>query len=89
VLGCDIATSEAEINWRLFLEGLMARGLKGVKLIVADDHAGLKAARWALLPSVPLQRCLFHLQQNAGQFLTRKASQEDRGRSIARDLQRA
>jgi transposase-like protein len=70
VLGCDIATSEAEINWRSFLESLLARGLKGVKLIVADDHAGLKAARRAVLPSVPWQRCQFHLQQNAGQFVT-------------------
>ena len=38
----------------------------GVTLIIADDHAGLKAARRAVLPSVPWQRCQFHLQQNAG-----------------------
>jgi len=42
--------------WRRFLESLLARGLHGVKLIVADDHAGLKAARRAVLPSVPWQR---------------------------------
>lgn len=72
VLGCDIATSEAEINWRRFLESLLARGLTGVRLIVADDHAGLKAARRAVLPAVPWQRCQFHLQQNAGQFVTRQ-----------------
>jgi transposase-like protein len=70
VLGCEIATSEAEINWRRFLESLLARGLKGVKLIIADDHAGLKAARRAVLPAVPWQRCQFHLQQNAGQLIT-------------------
>ncbi len=56
VLGCEVATSEAEINWRRFLESLMHRGRKGVKLIVADDHAGLKAARRAVLPAVPWQR---------------------------------
>ncbi|GAB4302156.1 MAG: hypothetical protein Fur0034_16660 [Desulfuromonadia bacterium] len=76
VLGCDIATSEAEINWRRFLESLLARGLKGVKLIVADDHAGLKAARRAVLPAVPWQRCQFHLQQNAGQFVTRQEAKK-------------
>ena len=38
---------------------------EGVKLIVSDDHAGLKAARRAVLPSVPWQRCQFHLAQNA------------------------
>jgi transposase-like protein len=62
-----------EVLQRL-LESLLARGLHGVKLIVADDHAGLKAARRAVLPSVPWQRCQFHLQQNAGQFVTRQES---------------
>jgi len=76
VLGCEIATSEAEINWRRFLEGLLARGLKGVKLIIADDHAGLKAARRAVLPSVPWQRCQFHLQHNAGAFVTRQEARK-------------
>lgn len=76
VLGCEVATSEAEINWRRFLENLLARGLKGVKLIVADDHAGLKAARRAVLPAVPWQRCQFHLQQNAGQLLARQEARK-------------
>jgi hypothetical protein len=30
-----VATSEAEINWRRFLESVLARGLQDVKLIVA------------------------------------------------------
>jgi len=76
VLGCDVATSEAEINWRRFLESLMTRGLKGVKLIVADDHVGLKAARRAVLPAVPWQRCQFHLQHNAGQLVTRQEAKK-------------
>jgi transposase-like protein len=76
VLGCEVATSEAEINWRRFLESLLARGLKGVKLIISDDHAGLKAARRAVLPSVPWQRCQFHLQRNAGQFVTRQEARK-------------
>ena len=76
VLGCTVATSEAEINWRRFLESLLARGLHGIKLIIADDHAGLKAARKAVFPSVPWQRCQFHLQQNAGQFVTRQEAKK-------------
>jgi transposase-like protein len=43
---------------------------------VADDHAGLKAARRAVLPSVPWQRCQFHLQQNVGQFVTRQEARK-------------
>ena len=71
VLGVSVALSEAEVHWRAFLDSLLARGLHGVKLIVSDDHAGLKAARRATLPSVPWQRCQFHLQQNAQAYVPR------------------
>lgn len=57
--------SEAEIHWAEFLESLLERGLKGVELIISDDHSGLKSAKRSVLPSVPWQRCFFHLQQNA------------------------
>ena len=43
----------------------MRRGLTGVRAIISDDHAGLRAARRAVFPSVLWQRCQFHLQQNA------------------------
>ncbi|MDR5647909.1 IS256 family transposase, partial [Burkholderia cenocepacia] len=71
VLGVSVALSEAEVHWRAFLDSLIRRGLKGLKLIVSDDHAGLKAARRATLPSVPWQRCQFHLQQNAHAYIPR------------------
>lgn len=65
VLGISCALSEAEVHWRQFLESLLKRGLNGIKLIISDDHAGLKKAREAVLPGTPWQRCLFHLVQNA------------------------
>lgn len=65
VLGTSVALSEAEVHWRDFLDSLVARGMRGVTLVASDDHAGLKAARVAILPSVPWQRCQFHLAQNA------------------------
>ena len=65
ILGISCALSEAEVHWRHFLEGLLKRGLTGVKLIISDDHAGLKKARQAVLPGVMWQRCFFHLAQNA------------------------
>jgi len=65
VLGVSVAISEHEVQWREFLRGLVERGLSGVRLIVSDDHGGLKAARQAVLGVVPWQRCPFHLQQNA------------------------
>ncbi|MFT7659830.1 MAG: putative transposase, partial [Gammaproteobacteria bacterium] len=37
----------------------------GIEFIVSDDHSGLKAARKAVFPSIPWQRCQFHLAQKA------------------------
>lgn len=65
ILGVSVALSEAEVHWREFLKSLSERGLHGVKLIVSDAHAGLKEARRACYPSVPWQRCQFHLMRNA------------------------
>ena len=48
VLGVSISMSEQEVHWRTFLESLVKRGLRGVKLIISDDHSGLKAARQAV-----------------------------------------
>ena len=65
VLGVSSEPSEAEVHWRSFLDSLIARGLRGVRFIVSDDHAGLKAARRAVFPGATWQRCQFHLAQNA------------------------
>ena len=69
VLGCSVSLSEAEVHWRAFLSQLKDRGLYGVELIVSDAHEGLGAARKAVFPSIPWQRCQFHLQQNAGHYV--------------------
>ena len=66
VLGCSVSLSEAEVHWRTFLTSLKDRGLYGFEFIVSDAHEGLQAARRAVFPCVPWQRCQFYLQQNAG-----------------------
>jgi len=69
ILGISVSLSEAEVHWRAFLEGLVQRGLHGVQLIISDNHAGIKSARKAVFTGIPWQRCQFHLQQNAGQYV--------------------
>lgn len=71
VLGVSVSLSEAEVHWRDFFAHLQGRGLSGVRLLISDDHAGLKTAREARFPGVPWQRCQFHLQQNAGHYVPR------------------
>lgn len=84
VLGCSVQLSEAETHWRKFLEGLLKRGMHGVKLVVSDDHAGLKAARQAVMTGVPWQRCQFHTIQNAMKHVPKVAMRPE----VARDLRR-
>ena len=71
ILGLSVALSEAEVHWRDFLQSLQQRGLCSLQLLVSDDHAGLAAARRAVFPSLPWQRCQFHLQQNAQAYVPR------------------
>jgi len=82
VLGVSVSLSEAEVHWRDFLGSLQDRGLHGVKYVVSDDHAGLRAALAARLSGVKWQRCQFHLQQNAQQYVPRVALR----REVAADL---
>jgi putative transposase len=82
VLGVSISLGEQEIHWRSFLESLVKRGLRGMKLIVSDDHSGLKAARQAVFGGIPWQRCQFHLQQNAQAYVPRKDMQKE----VAEDI---
>jgi len=84
VLGCSVARSEAETHWREFLQSLQERGLYGVKLVVSDNHAGLKAARHATMPGVPWQRCQFHTSQNAMAHIPKMAMRVD----VADDIRR-
>ena len=82
VLGASTSLSEAEVHWREFFDSLLARGLHGVKLIVSDDHSGLGAARKRSFPTVPWQRCQFHVQQNATAYVPKVSQRKE----VARDI---
>jgi transposase-like protein len=64
VLGIAVMPSEAQAFWDEFLRSLADRGLRGVKLIIADDHRGLKAAANKVLGAT-IQRCRVHFMRNA------------------------
>ena len=58
-----IGASEAETFWTEFLRSLARRGLRGVKLVISDDHKGLKAAATRILGAT-WQRCRMHFARN-------------------------
>jgi putative transposase len=82
ILGLSVSLSEAEVHWRTFLQDLVARGLRGVQFIISDDHVGLEAARRAVFGGIPWQRCQFHLQQNAGHYVSRRSMRKE----VAEDI---
>jgi len=88
ILGISCSLSEAEVHWRKFLENLLSRGLKGMWLIVSDDHPGLKKARQAVLPGIQWQRCLFHMAQNAIHYSPSQALRKEISQSV-RDIYQA
>jgi len=76
ILGVELANRESATSWREFLLGLKARGLRGVRLAISDDHAGLKRAIAEVIPEAAWQRCYVHFLRNAFDHLPRKADDD-------------
>jgi putative transposase len=76
VLGVEMANRECASSWKEFLLALKQRGLKGVEMVVSDDHAGLKKAIAEVLPEAMWQRCYVHFLRNALDYLPRKADDD-------------
>lgn len=76
VLGVEMANRESQTSWKEFLEQLRERGLRGVQLVVSDDHSGLKKALREVLPQALWQRCYVHFLRNALDYLPRKGDDD-------------
>jgi putative transposase len=74
VLGLELSPGNDEGSaWPRFIRSLVERGLRGVRLVVSDDHPGLvKAVREQLLGS-GWQRCRVHFTRNAQDLVPRSA----------------
>lgn len=64
VLGFDIGMSETGEYWTSFLQTLVDRGMRGVKLVISDSHQGLKNAINKVLIGSSWQRCQVHFMRN-------------------------
>lgn len=51
-------------SWLELLRQPLERDLRGVRLVIADGHAGLASAVWQQLPEAQLQRCTVHSTRN-------------------------
>ena len=93
LLGVALGAEESEASWSELLEQLLERGLTGVQLVIADEHAGLAAAVRRWLPEVKRQRCTVHWQRNvltkAPQRLRKRLAREVSGLFQASSLAEA
>ena len=75
VLGVEVGPSEDGAFWASFLRSLVARGLRGVRLVTSDAHRGLKGAIEAVLVGASWQRCRVHFMRNALSLVPKAAQQ--------------
>jgi transposase-like protein len=64
VLAVEVAATEKGVAYASLLRGLIDRGLSRVRLVVSDDHEGIKVAVAAEMPGVEWQRCAVHFERN-------------------------
>lgn len=76
VLGVELANRESSSSWKEFVMGLKRRGLRGVELVISDDHQGLKRAAMEVLTESAWQRCYVHFLRNALDYLPRRADDD-------------
>jgi len=81
VLAVEVAGSEKGAAYASMLRGLVDRGLSGVRLVVSDDHEGIKAAVAAELPGAGWQRCVVHFERNVLAHVPASSTEE-----VAEDL---
>ena len=74
ILGLELAPGNTEGGaWWGFIDGLVERGLSGVRLVISDHDGGLvKAVRERLL-GASWQRCRVHFTRNAQDLVPRSA----------------
>ncbi len=64
ILCVQVADTESEATYQELFRSLKARGLKGVELVVSDEHEGLKAAIARHFQGASHQRCQVHYARN-------------------------
>lgn len=64
LIGIEIVDTERFESWSAFFRKLQARGLKGIRLVISDAHAGLKKAIAEMFLGTTWQRCKVHFMRN-------------------------
>jgi putative transposase len=72
ILGCELGSTESTESWLGLLRSLKKRGVRTVNLVIADAHAGIRAALEKCFTTSDYQRCIFHFINNVLTQVPRK-----------------
>jgi putative transposase len=64
ILCVEVADTESKATYQEMFRSLKSRGLRGVELVVSDDHEGLKSAVSRHFQGASHQRCQVHYMRN-------------------------
>lgn len=76
ILDWRVGDSESEATWGELFRSLKDRGLGGVKLVISDAHAGIRAALRRHLQGCAWQRCRVHFKRELGRKVSYKVLKE-------------
>jgi transposase-like protein len=76
VLDFCVGDSESESTWGEVFRRLKDRGVRGVKLVVSDAHAGIRAALRRHFQGAAWQRCRVHFKRELGRKVSYKVIKE-------------
>jgi transposase-like protein len=76
ILDWRVGDSESEQAWGELFRSLKDRGLAGVKLVVSDAHAGIRAALRRHFQGAAWQRCRVHFKRELGRKVSYKVLRE-------------
>ena len=84
-LGVWLGSTESRETWGSVFQELLGRGLRGVRYVVSDEHAGLREALSRCFPGAAHQRCQVHYLRN----LLAQCSSPERFQQIKEQLRDA
>jgi len=76
ILSAAVADSEDESCWEDLFEGLKARGLRGVKLVISDGHKGIQKAVKECFLGASWQICTVHFMRAVLKNIPKKDRKE-------------
>jgi transposase-like protein len=76
ILSAAVADSEDESCWEDLFEGLKARGLGGVKLVISDGHKGIQKAVTECFLGASWQMCTVHFMRAVLKNIPKKERKE-------------